>query len=65
MSDPARTWVAHLRSGGTTPWAQWLRSPGPGAEHRAEHDGPVPGAAQLELVRRLAEAQDVSGLRHV
>ena len=53
MSDPARTWVAHLRSGGTTPWATWVRSP----SSEAEHVGPVPGAAQLEVVRRLAEAR--------
>jgi hypothetical protein len=57
VSDPARTWVAHLRSGGTTPWAVWVRSPGPVAEHSADHGGPVPGAAQLEVVRRLAEAR--------
>lgn len=53
MSDPARSWVAHLRSGGSTPWADWLRSPGPAGEY----DGPLPGAAQLELVRRLAAAR--------
>ncbi|RYU10322.1 hypothetical protein [Nocardioides iriomotensis] len=53
MSDPARSWVAHLRSGGSTPWAEWLRSPGPAGGY----DGPVPGAAQLELVRRLAGAR--------
>ena len=53
MSDPARSWVAHLRSGGSTPWADWLRDPGPAGRY----DGPLPGAAQLELVRRLAAAR--------
>jgi hypothetical protein len=42
-------WVAHLRDGGTTPWSAWgSRS---GAE---EHSGRyLPGAQQLELLRRL------------
>jgi hypothetical protein len=53
VTDPARSWVAHLRSGGSTPWADWLRSPGPDGTY----DGPLPGAAQLELVRRLAAAR--------
>lgn len=39
-------WVAHLRAGGTTPWAQWQASAEPSASV-------LPGAAQLELVRRL------------
>jgi hypothetical protein len=42
-------WVAHLRSGGTTPWLEWT-DPGAG-------DVPVgrtlPGAQQLELLRRI------------
>lgn len=41
-------WTAHLREGGTTPWSQW-RAP-------AEPQGRVlPGAQQLELLRRLNE----------
>lgn len=44
--DRAWGWVAHLREGGTTPWAQWSTP--------AEPSGRVlPGAAQLELLRRL------------
>ncbi|MCD6638913.1 MAG: hypothetical protein LT071_03245 [Nocardioides sp.] len=39
-------WVEHLQSGGTTPWAGWS-GPGPAGE------GPLPGAQQLELLRRL------------
>ena len=39
-------WVQHLRQGGTTPWADWTGT--------AEPQGAVvPGAQQLELVRRL------------
>lgn len=39
-------WVAHLRAGGTTQWSQWQGSAAPGGRV-------LPGAAQLELVRRL------------
>lgn len=45
-ADRAWGWVAHLRAGGTTPWAEWLE---PGAERGRV----VPGAQQLELLRRL------------
>lgn len=48
----ARAWVAHLRAGGATTWRDWR-------EHRG-HDEPaethgryLPGAQQLELLRRL------------
>ncbi|MBF4163709.1 hypothetical protein [Nocardioides acrostichi] len=42
----AWAWVAHLRDGGTTPWAQWAGT--------GERTGRVlPGAQQLELLRRL------------
>ena len=56
VGDPAhavaRTWVEHLRTGGTTPWADWLA--GPAAGDLVSDDGrPLPGAAQLELVRRF------------
>lgn len=39
-------WVAHLREGGTTPWREWT---GTGAQSGAY----LPGAQQLELLRRL------------
>lgn len=39
-------WVAHLRSGGTTPWTQWYDDAPPSARV-------LPGAQQLELLRRL------------
>lgn len=39
-------WVAHLRDGGTTPWADW--------HGEGDRDGVyLPGAQQLELLRRL------------
>jgi hypothetical protein len=42
-------WVQHLRHGGTTPWSDWTGT--------AEPEGAViPGAQQLELLRRLNEA---------
>ena len=42
-------WVAHLRAGGTTPWLEWTD---PGADHEPAGRG-VPGAQQLELLRRI------------
>lgn len=42
-------WVAHLRAGGTTPWSTWTG--------QAERGGRfLPGAQQLELLRRLNAA---------
>lgn len=45
----AHGWVAHLRAGGTTPWRDWT------AEARATEGSPraLPGAQQLELLRRI------------
>ncbi|MCW2737119.1 hypothetical protein [Nocardioides sp.] len=48
-SDPsgrAHSWIAHLREGGTTPWLAW-------SHHGAAAGGPLPGAQQLELLRRI------------
>lgn len=42
-------WVAHLRAGGTTPWSTWADT-APATEQRGRY---LPGAAQLELLRRL------------
>lgn len=39
-------WVAHLREGGTIPWREWA-APGP------TRGRTLPGAQQLELLRRL------------
>ncbi len=50
FTEVARAWVEHLRRGGSTPWATWVRQPHEPAPVR----GTLPGAAELELVRRLA-----------
>lgn len=41
-------WVAHLRSGGTTPWEDWTADGAADSGART-----LPGAEQLELLRRL------------
>ena len=46
-------WAAHLRDGGTTPWRDW-------AVEGTAHGRHLPGAQQLELLRRLNAAGDVS-----
>jgi hypothetical protein len=51
----AWTWVDHLRGGGATPWAAWLAS-AEGVEDPRQGDRLLPGAQQLELLRRLNEA---------
>jgi hypothetical protein len=48
-------WVDHLRGGGTTPWAAWLAATADADDPR-RGDRLLPGAQQLELVRRLNEA---------
>ena len=42
-------WVAHLRDGGTTPWSAW----GSDAVADEQSSRYLPGAQQLELLRRL------------
>jgi hypothetical protein len=42
-------WVAHLREGGTTPWRDW-------SGQRESQGRYLPGAQQLELLRRLNAA---------
>jgi len=56
----ALAWTAHLRAGGTRPWQEFRTSnpapdPAPARETAPAGPGPgiVPGAQQLELVRRL------------
>jgi hypothetical protein len=46
-------WVAHLRGGGTTPWSAW-RDPAPPEEQAGRY---LPGAQQLELLRRLNQVR--------
>ncbi|MDN5894282.1 MAG: hypothetical protein L0H93_09670 [Nocardioides sp.] len=50
----ALAWVEHLRSGGSTPWIDF-RGTSSGSGRRE-----VPGAAQLELARRLNAADPVA-----
>ena len=45
----AWAWVAHLRAGGSTPWADWTSA------DAADEGRLLPGAQQLELLRRLNE----------
>lgn len=58
MSARARAWgwVAHLREGGTIPWTSWTASP---AWRGSVEPGPraLPGAQQLELLRRINERE--------
>ena len=54
----AWSWVDHLRSGGTTPWLDWRRDPAGHPDRAAVGvggSGPsfLPGAQQLELLRRI------------
>ena len=58
-----RSWVDHLRAGGTTPWPRWVREAGRPTSGRptAEPSSGLPGAAQLELLRRI---NDVGRLPH-
>ncbi len=49
-------WVAHLRAGGTTPWLEWT-DPGAGDEPAGRA---LPGAQQLELLRRINLARPSS-----
>lgn len=50
----AWSWVDHLRGGGTTPWLEWARRTEPDANPEPPRPGTLPGAAQLEVVRRMA-----------
>lgn len=51
----AVAWVEHLRAGGTTTWADWVRESAGDVPPAGSNDrgGRLPGAGQLELVRRL------------
>lgn len=51
------SWADHLRSGGSTPWAEF--------EPTGARTGEVPGAAQLELVRLLAARWQGPGFEHL
>ncbi|MCY4728062.1 hypothetical protein NYO98_17395 [Nocardioides sp. STR2] len=49
-------WVAHLRAGGTTPWLAWTGPDDTDATTRRA----LPGAQQLELLRRINLARESS-----
>jgi hypothetical protein len=59
-SARAYGWVAHLRAGGTTPWLAWSGPDTPAAAAT----GPLPGAQQLELLRRVNLALGSSAQAH-
>jgi hypothetical protein len=50
MTQRAWAWVEHLHAGGTTPWAAWE------SVDAADQGRFLPGAQQLELLRRLNAA---------
>jgi hypothetical protein len=54
LSSRAHAWVAHLRQGGTTPWLAWS------GETSAAPTRALPGAQQLELLRRINVALESS-----
>jgi len=57
-ADRVRAWAAHLRAGSTQTWTEFLDEAADASTGAAAGDGPLPGAAQLELVRRLAGRPD-------
>ena len=63
LEAAARSWAEHLRTGGTTPWADWVvAAPGPAVPRAAAPSPHLPGAAHLELLRRLNLEGPLPGL---
>ena len=56
----AWSWTEHLRHGGTRTWTDWLSS-GWGSDAVVPTAWVAPGAAQLEVVRRLATVSGLDG----
>ena len=57
-----RAWAGELRAGSTQTWSAYLDGASGSSAVDSADSGPLPGAAQLELVRRLAGCADlVSG----
>src|SRR5215208_5318111 len=54
-ADRVRAWATQLRGGSTQTWTEFLATPAAPSE-TTHRDDPLPGVAQLELVRRLAPA---------
>lgn len=63
-AESVHGWVAHLRAGGTTPWLAWTdAATGPGTDATtdpAPSGRALPGAQQLELLRRINVARQSS-----
>ena len=57
-ADRVRAWAGELRAGSSQTWRAFLDGASTSARPLDE-DGPLPGAAQLELVRRLAAETDL------
>ena len=55
-----RAWARELARGSTRTWADHLAAPAGAPAGGPAPSGPVPGAAQLELARRLAGRPDVA-----
>ncbi len=53
MSGRAWAWCRHLREGGTTPWSAWTGEDLDGTDGTGARGPYLPGAQQLELLRRL------------
>ncbi len=49
----AWAWLAHLRAGGATTWRDWRTAPASSGGSAETHGRYLPGAQQLELLRRL------------
>ena len=54
------SWLAHLRAGGTTPWAQYDAAEAERPADSPPVEVPITGAQQLEVLRRLNELGRVS-----
>ena len=57
FSGTAAAWVEHLRAGGTTPWRAWVSGHAPSTDAGGRSTLRLPGASQLELLRRLNLAE--------
>jgi hypothetical protein len=58
-ADRVRAWAGQLRTGSTQTWGDFLDDPATDAAP-IDTAGPLPGVAQLELVRRLATRADLT-----
>ena len=55
-AERVRAWAGQLRVGSTQTWTEFLDAPAIAALPW-DSDAPLPGAGQLELVRRLAQTR--------